>query len=499
MTTDRAKRNRIRVMVRHCMYSAGSVLLFTLTVSMLSIPMLSIPGLAAATEHHYRVVIAADLTSVEVEGRLAEPELRVNSSRGRLQDLINLKSCSGAAVRPSGDGFRAVGGCFRYVAPLRGTASRSYGRQVPKFAGHEWWLWLPALNPGDVVKLALELPADADVALPWHEAGREGANRLYELRRSPGSGDAVAWFGVLQRHPLKVGNTDLPLILVGDGLNHRVIKPWLEEAAGLVASVGGGFPNVRAQVLVEPGESGLFDESPVPFGHVIRSGEEMVRFFVAPQATHAALRRDWTAVHEFSHLLLPYVRDDQKWISEGFASYYQNVLLARGGIYTPGEAWGRLLRSFQSAGSASRPPSPNDAYTRSFWDVRMLIYWSGAAIALMADVELRRTSGGQESLDTVLGKLSRCCLPSTEVWEGRELFMKLDELAGRDVFVPLYDKHANTPGMPPVNALLVQMGVYADRKGVSLDASAALAGIAEAIMRRGMGIDEWKTKQGNLE
>ena len=48
---------------------------------------------------------------------------------------------------------------------------------------------------------------------------------------------------------------------------------------------------------------------------------------VDASASSRDLRTDWTASHEFAHLLLPYVSD--KWVSEGVASYYQNVLQAR--------------------------------------------------------------------------------------------------------------------------------------------------------------------------
>ena len=78
--------------------------------------------------------------------------------------------------------------------------------------------------------------------------------------------------------------------------------------------------------------------SAVPFGHVIRDGGEAVRFFVNDDKPLDKYLGDWTATHEFAHLLLPYIESKQKWISEGFASYYQNVLLARRGVYSEEEA-----------------------------------------------------------------------------------------------------------------------------------------------------------------
>lgn len=445
---------------------------------------LPVAGLRASV-HDYQVSIGADLRTIDVTAWLDGTDLRLRAQAGRIERLGSMQGCDGATVDASGRTLRVRGGCLQYTTSLEPfRRSRSYGRQSPRFAGHESWLWLPPLRTADVVRLTLQLPKGVTAVVPWRSTGPG----RFELRQSPGSGEAIAWFGRVEQDTLVVQGAPLPLALIdGSGgmrLNRFVIKPWLEEAAGLVATVGGTFPNRFAQVVVEPGEASLFGDSPVPFGHVIRSGEEVVRFFVQPGATGKALREDWTAVHEFAHLLLPYVREDQKWISEGFASYYQNVLLARGGIYSEKEAWQRLTRAFQSAAQGSHPPSPNDAHMRSFWEVRMLIYWSGAAIALMGDVELRRLSKGRESLDTVLGRLATCCLPSPDVWEGKELFRRLDTLSGIAVFVPLYDKYANTPGMPDTRQLLQDLGIMASRKGIVIDSTVPFAAHRAAIMRR---------------
>lgn len=61
--------------------------------------------------------------------------------------------------------------------------------------------------------------------------------------------------------------------------------------------------------------------------------------FYSPRSFHRAttseLSRDWTATHELSHMLLPYVASRDRWLSESLASYYQNVLRARDGRLAP--------------------------------------------------------------------------------------------------------------------------------------------------------------------
>jgi len=190
---------------------------------------------------------------------------------------------------------------------------------------------------------------------------------------------------------------------------------------------------------------------------------------------------DWTATHEFSHLMLPYVGGRHKWISEGFASYYQNVLMSRASRYSEQQAWQKLYDGFKR-GRASQPGlSLNDAAAAGIRQARMKIYWSGAAIALLADVELRQRSGGKESLDIALDRLQRCCLPSRRQWTGPELFTKLDSLLDAPVFMPLYRRHANEAGFPDVRPALRQLGVEISGDKVRLSRTADLAHIRSAI------------------
>ena len=112
----------------------------------------------------------------------------------------------------------------------------------------------------------------------------------------------------------------------------------------------------------------------------------------------------------------------------------------------------------------------------------MLLYWSGAALALMADAEIRSESSGARSLDTVLASFARCCLPSTRSWEPEALFQALDQHGGNGVFMRLYTTHADRPGMPDTLDVLTRLGVLGAGDGVTLDGDAPWAEIRRAIM-----------------
>lgn len=229
----------------------------------------------------------------------------------------------------------------------------------------------------------------------------------------------------------------------------------MQSVARSVGNVYGRFPipDVRIKIVAEPRQVWGGD-SPVLFGRVTRHGGETIELLVNLDRPMADFYADWTATHEFSHLLLPRISWRQRWISEGFASYYQNVVMARAGQYSQQEAIRKLEEGFRR-GRSSRPElSPNGAAREGVRRARYKIYWSGAAIALLADVRLRERSGGTESLDVVLDRFQKCCMPSRERWSGTELFTMFDSLVDEPVFMPLYRQYADSPGFPDVSGTL---------------------------------------------
>jgi hypothetical protein len=261
------------------------------------------------------------------------------------------------------------------------------------------------------------------------------------------------------------------------------IVEWVRSTADTVKLAYGRFPNPEARIIVIPStENAWGSDSPVIYGRVTRNNDETVELFVDPDRPIEEYYSDWTATHEFSHLMLPLLSQRYRWISEGFATYYQNVLMSRSERYSPEFAWQRLTEGFQR-GRESRPDlSPNDAASGGIRLARMKIYWSGAAIALMADSTLRERSNGKESLDQALDQLQLCCLPSRRRWSGTELFEKLDTFVASPVFMPLYRAYADEDGFPDLAKLLSDLGVSANQDGtITLDDNTSLAAIRKAI------------------
>jgi predicted metalloprotease with PDZ domain len=193
---------------------------------------------------------------------------------------------------------------------------------------------------------------------------------------------------------------------------------------------------------------------------------------------------DWTAAHEFSHLYLPYVDSRDAWLSEGVATYYQNVVRARSGRLTAQQAWSELHAGFGRGRSEARNVTLEEATQRMYRSrFFMRVYWSGTAIAMLADIRLRQISNGTQSLDTALAALNECCMDTQRKWRARELFARLDELTQTAVFGDLYEEHVGSTRFPDLSEAYGELGlVPAGRRSVSLSNDAPLAGLRDAIM-----------------
>jgi hypothetical protein len=333
--------------------------------------------------------------------------------------------------------------------------------------------WRGATRADAIV--VFHLPPTVAVSTPGMPVG--GATACYAVSGSARGLAGVLALGPFPQHRITVAGGVLDVAVLGELRDVDVsIQRWLEDAAQQLLGVYGVFPVPRVQVVVVPA-TGRGDA--VPFGRVLRDGGPGVQFFVDPAATLPALLDDWTATHELSHLLLPYIRRADSWMSEGFASYYQNVLRARAGAYDARQAWQKLVEGFDRGQRQQYADTLTESIRNRGDNFLMRLYWSGAAIALLADVELRRSGS---SLDAVLAGLQRCCLPSTRSFSAMAMAAQLDRLGGDGVFERLRARWTAAREFPSVGALLYDLGVRRDTAGrVRLDDAAPLAAIRRDI------------------
>jgi hypothetical protein len=318
-------------------------------------------------------------------------------------------------------------GCLEYGVSLGQSGSldvavRRVGHDV--LASPNAWLWRPERRATDAVAtLDVELPPGISAVLPWQRTTR-GRRLDPEAFRF----DSYAAFGHFSPWIERVGAVELEAAILDGALEQEPIQRWLRSAIRVATLSDGEFPRERMQAIVLPSEP---SSEPVQFGMVARGGSASLLLIVSTDADEPALRHDWVLPHELSHLLLPYVERDHSWLSEGFATYYQEVLLARAGLASEDRALQRLADSLRSVSAqAGQTPLVEECARLEVTRDYRKVYWGGAAYWLNIDVALRRRG---IVLDELLASIRRRA-DARDLWTARQLVEELDALAGTRLF-----------------------------------------------------------------
>lgn len=347
------------------------------------------------------------------------------------------------------------------------------------------WLWRPptlTANRDLVVRFHLAVPMQ--ISVPWRQLPHEEPGVIaFRRDHSPLDWPALMAIGDLQMRDMEIAGANLSLA-VADGpadIPTDRVEDWLQDAALSVAQLWGEFPSENLQLLVIPVSDG---RDAAPWAQTSRGGGAAAHFYMNAKATPQMLREDWIATHELAHFALPFIRRSDAWLSEGFASYYQNVLRARSGQLNEQQAWAALYDGFARGNRDTEYDTLQEdtLYMHSRGRV-MRVYWSGAAIAFLADVELRTRSKGVWSLDRVLQEFDRCCRARERTWSAREVFEKFDQIAGTDIFERLYRNNVYSRHFPRLTETWLALGVQMEGDDVRFRDDAPLAAVRAAIMQ----------------
>ena len=445
---------------------------------------------AVSAEDRYRVRFDDGLAKVRVEACFegnAPRTLHRHQKSAQFTDWIRVSSRelqdprSGSTLRlPS----MTSDSCVEWQVDLTAAVDMNNRRMALKTEGTllsdaNLWFWRD--DDRREIRVDVELPAGLSISAPWKSLQADKGQHSFRVSPTPASWSSRIAVGPFRIQRIRVGGTELRMAVIGkeEPGQDKLFRQWIQETARSVSSVTGRFPQPDAQILVVPAGP---QREPVPWAHVLRGGGLAAEFFVDQTRSLDALRRDWTATHELSHMLLPYVASRDRWLSEGLASYYQNVLRARDGRLTEEEAWRKLESGFERGRRATHGGSLAQA-TRSGWGTIMRVYWSGAAMMLKADSRLRALSGGGESLDTALEKLGDCCMDPGRRWRARDLLAELDRLTGYTVFSDLYNSHVSDDAFPDVEQTYAQLGIVPTRGGIMIEPNAPWEYIRISIMR----------------
>ena len=331
-----------------------------------------------------------------------------------------------------------------------------------------------------VTQLALQMAKQMRVSFP----GEKIAAQRFELAKRPCQWSSSVLWGDIAQHEFALAGGTIRIAMpsaLAVTTQEKLVR-WIRAGFNALSLAYGRLPVGEVQVLLFP--VGANNEA-VPWGEVKRGGGDAVHLYVDETRSESDLNADWVLVHELSHLLHPYLIAADGWLSEGIASYYQNVLRARAGLLTGPRAWEKLDAGFQRGEKQFDPDMRLFENTRKMMRERqyMRVYWSGAAIAMIGDVELRRLSGGTQSLDTLLAEIARCCLPSeTRRWDAQTLIKRFDDISQTNIFSRLYDHYVMQPKFPDLENTYKLLGLT--RTGNRLDFAAAGAALRQQIITR---------------
>ncbi len=440
---------------------------------------------AAPASWRYEIAPDPDLAHLDVRACFDRPPAALVQEEGRAWGFL----------QATGEGLVARGrrlvvtapdadGCVDYRVSLRRPDVRhplADARADSVLLGAPLWLWGPESHaPGATGEITLRT-GEVPVAAPWASAG--GGWRLDPVAFVF---DAAVVFGRRHEWTLAARDAEIRVVRVEphDAPPDEAVRDWLRASAGAASSLFGAFPVRRAMFVILPVDE---RERPVEVGHAYRGGAASVVLRVSRHATREGLLGDPVAVHEMTHLGLPYVRHQDAWLSEGLATYYQEVLRARAGLVSRTDAWRALHDGIERArGEARGSTLRARASGMSAVHREPSVYWGGAAIALLVDVELRRRGLG--TLDDVVRALSDCCAWPPRDWSAREIVARMDAVIGEPLVRTISERWLSSRGLPDLSRTWRWLGLREGSGGslVALD-DAPGAAVREGIVEGARG------------
>lgn len=287
-----------------------------------------------------------------------------------------------------------------------------------------------------------------------------------------------AVFGGFESQRVVLGDSSVQVAFADGALDtpKQELATWIGDSARAVGDFFRRFPVPRVHVTVipVPGREGVL------FGKVLPESAPGVVLLVGEHTKREKLYQDWILVHELFHLGVPSFSGEGKWFDEGLATYYEPIIRARAGWRSEQSVWDEFHRAMPLGLDVLRTRGLERG--ESFRDV----YWGGAVVVMLADVEVRKRSGGERGLEDGLRGVLAAGGHASEVWPlGRTLALA-DESSGVEALQPLAKAHAHRAKPVDLDAVWRELGVEARPDGVRLNGGAPLAAVRSAILRGGL-------------
>jgi hypothetical protein len=252
------------------------------------------------------------------------------------------------------------------------------------------------------------------------------------------------------------------------------LRGWVQRSSRAIADYYGGFPIAHALVVIAPSDRG--SDSGVESGRTLGNGGASSIVWVGSRVSAESLRDDWVLPHELVHMALPSVVDDRhRWFEEGVATYVEGLARARAGELPDEAFWGDLLEGLPKGlphrGDRGLDHTPT-------WGRR---YWGGTLFCFLADMEIRRRSGGHASLADALRGIVRAGGNVAVGWSLEKTLATGDAAVGLNVLSELHGRMGARPMPVDLAALWSRLGVRVEGGHVVLDDDAPASALRRSL------------------
>ena len=328
----------------------------------------------------------------------------------------------------------------------------------------DYWLFAATNANSKDINLHLSHPPEWQYSVPWPRSKIKGT---YKPQPRNFDWPGIIAFGQLQQEQLSFGphRFDLSYTAAIPQSKRIALKPWLERALGSLSHRFGALASKSTQVTIRSSRG----NEAVPFGQVLRGGGGSLHFYINHRYPVKQFLDDWTAYHEVSHLLLPFINRSDAWVSEGFASYWQYLLMVDSGQIEAKEFWRRFyngIRRGEKSWRRTKHLSLNEA-TESMFSLGAVrrAYWSGAVVFFNLDFALRaRRDAGPRSLEAVITAFNETITDKNDSvwirsWSAKDLSLALDKASQSNLFSRAFQAAGQAKEFPNYKDNFLALGI----------------------------------------
>lgn len=356
------------------------------------------------------------------------------------------------------------------AAAKRRNRSRALEHEGALLSPPGTWLLSP-VNPGPGSRYRLSVRTPSEIRFVSGAFPDKNDSDVYEGLTADLMDGPYAGFGPFEtaRVETEKGVVDVAITPGERVIASDAIVGWAKTAASNVSLYFGRYPVPRALVIALIG-----GRRGVGYGSGMGYGGASVMISVGSAATPDDLKSDWVLTHEMSHLAMPNLRRDHRWLEEGMATYVELVARTRAGVLPVEVLWRDLMNGLPNGVKAVAEGGLDGG---SGWAGT---YWGGALFWFLADLEIRQRTTNKLGLEHALrGIMAEGTI--ADAWPVERLLRVGDQATGTQALHEWYTRLGRGAYEVDLVSYWKKLGVERRGGSVAFDDEAPLAVMRKAI------------------